>query len=104
MIRQPDFITKDMFTEAYEEVSRKKPHSLLHKVIFEAMEGSLSVQVLHIGSFDNEPESFAKMDEFAKDNKLVRINNYHREIYLTDARKTAPEKRKTILRYQVKMC
>lgn len=104
MIKQPDFITKDMFTAPYEEVSRKKPHPLLQEVIFEAMEDSLCVQVLHIGSYDNEPESFAKMDEFAKDNKLVRINNYHREIYLTDVRKTAPEKRKTILRYQVKKC
>jgi hypothetical protein len=102
MIKQPDFITKGMFEAAYEAVRKKKPHPLLQEVVFEAMEDSLCVQMLHIGTFDDEPESFAKMDAFAKENQLERINHCHREIYLTDARKTVPEKRQTILRYPVK--
>ncbi len=102
MIKQPDFITKEMFVAAYEAVGRKKPHPLLQEVTFEMLEDSLCVQILHIGVFDDEPESFAKMDAFSRKNQLERINHYHREIYLTDARKTAPEKRQTILRYQVK--
>ncbi len=102
MIKQPNFITKEMFKEAYEEVRKKKPSVLLKDVIFEEMEDCECIQILHSGTFDSEPESFAKMDIFAKDNQLERINYYHREIYLSDARKTVPEKRKTILRYQVK--
>jgi len=58
--------------------------------------------MLHIGSYDNEPESFAKMNAFAQQNNLSRINAVHREIYLSDARKVQPEKLKTILRFQVK--
>lgn len=101
MIKQPDFITKEMYETAYKEVSKKKPNILLEKVRFETIQEHKCVQVLHLGSFDNEPESFVKMDVFTNENQLERINYYHREIYLTDARKTAPEKRKTILRYQV---
>ncbi len=102
MIRQPDYITKEMFESARTLTAKKKPHPLLDDVVFDAMEDGKSVQMLHIGSFDDEPASFAKMDAFAMENGLERLNRYHREIYLGDARKTAPEKRRTILRYQVK--
>lgn len=102
MIRQPDFITKEMFESAYRVVEKKKPHPLLKEVVFDTMEDGQCVQVLHKGSFDDEPVSFAKMDAFAKDSGFERVNHYHREIYLNDAKKTAPEKRQTILRYQVK--
>lgn len=57
---------------------------------------------MHLGSFDDEPELFEIMNAFAKENKLERINYYHREIYLSDARKTEPDKRRTVLRYEVK--
>lgn len=102
MIKQPDFITKKMFEAAYEEVGKKKPNALLKEVVFEAIAEHECVQVLHLGTFDSEPESFEKMGAFAKENKLERINYYHREIYLSDPRKTEPEKRRTILRYEVK--
>lgn len=102
MIKQPDFITKEMFETAYEEVKKKKPHILLKEVRFETIEEHKCVQILHLGSFDDEPASFEKMNAFANENQLERINYYHREIYLSDARKTEPEKRRTILRYQVK--
>lgn len=65
------------------------------------MEDSTCIQLLHKGPFDNESLSFAKMDKFAKEQNLSRLNYFHREIYLSDSRKTAPEKLRTILRYQV---
>ena len=102
MIRQPDYITKEMFESAFEAVEKKKPHLLLKEVVFDSMEEGKSIQVLHTGSFDDEPESFSKMDIFAKEKGLERLTHCHREIYLNDARTTALEKRQTILRYQVK--
>lgn len=102
MIRQPDFITREMFDTAYEAVEKKKPHRLLKEVVFNTMEDKQCIQMLHKGSFDDEPASFAKMAEFIKDRGLERVGYSHREIYLNDARKTAPDKRHTILRYQIK--
>jgi len=101
MIRQPDYITREMFEAALEVVKKKKFHPLLKEIVFDTMEDGKSIQMLHIGSFDDEPASFAKMDMLAKDNGLKRLNQYHREIYLKDARKTKPEKMMTILRFQV---
>ena len=61
------------------------------------------MQILHVGSYDAEPESFIKVDEFCFFHNLQRANNeWHREIYLSDARKVEPEKLKTVLRVQVK--
>lgn len=101
MIRQPDFITGEMFDTAYDETAKKKPHQLLEGVEFGEMTEGKCIQILHAGSYDSEPESFARMDSFAEENGLKRLYGHHREIYLNDARKTAPEKRRTILRYQV---
>jgi len=102
MIRQPAYITKEMYEAALEAVKKKKPHPLLKEIVFDTMEDGKSIQMLHIGSFNDEPVSFAKMDMLVKDNGLERLNQYHREIYINDARKTKPEKRMTILRFQVK--
>jgi Uncharacterized conserved protein len=101
MIRQPDCITEEMFAETYETVCRKKPHPLLDQVVFGSMEDGLSIQLLHKGSFDNEPESFARMDSYAVEHGYVRSGYQHREIYLNDARKTAEGKRLTVLRYGI---
>ena len=101
MIRQPEWITIELFHHVYETVNKKKPHPFLADVAFAGMEDGLSVQMLHHGSFDSEPESFAMMDAYAAGYGLKRTGHRHREIYLNDARKTAPDKRKTILRYQV---
>lgn len=100
MIKQPDFITRDMFDAAFAVTEKKKPHPLLKEAVFTSMEDGESVQILHTGPYDDEPQSFAKMDAFVQEAGRTRLNQYHREIYLTDARKTAPEKKKTILRYQ----
>ncbi|MCK5197135.1 MAG: GyrI-like domain-containing protein, partial [Spirochaetales bacterium] len=60
------------------------------------------VQMMHLGSYDNEPESFKQMEQYCKENKLTRESKQHREIYLSDVRKVSPEKLKTVLRFKVK--
>lgn len=101
MIRQPDFVTKDIAEEAIEVTKHKKPHVLLDDVRFESIEEGKCLQMLHIGSYDNESDSFSKMKDYCLENNLRRVSEKHREIYITDARKTAAEKLKTVLRYKV---
>ena len=102
MIRQPDFVTAEVVNKAFEIVRKKKPHPLLDEVIFGTIEDGLSVQMLHLGSYDDEPKSFKIMNDFIANNNLVKNSLIHREIYLSDARKTQPDKLKTVLRYMVK--
>ena len=101
MIRQPDFITTEMIQSALEKVRIKKPNPLYEEIFFDTICDGKCIEMLHIGSYDNEPVSFAQMDEFARENGLYRVSDSHREIYLNDANRTKPEQRKTILRYQV---
>lgn len=102
MIRQPDFVTEEVFQRALETAKKKKANPLFNEVTFDTMEDGLSVQMMHVGPYDDEAESFAKMKEFIKDNNLEIVTLVHREIYISDARKVAPEKLKTVLRYRVK--
>ena len=101
MIRQPEFVTADFAAGIIEQVKKKKSLPLLDKVKFESFVDGNCVQMLHIGMYDNEPQSFAGMEVFAESQGLVRRNRTHREIYLSDARKTQPDSLKTILRFQV---
>lgn len=101
MIRQPDFVTQEVVNRAFENVRKKKNHPLLDDVTFKTMEDGLSVQMLHIGSYDDEPQSFEQMKKFVKENNLEITTLNHREIYLSDARKTEKSKLKTVLRYMV---
>lgn len=101
MIRQPDFVTQDIFDLAKEKVRKKSPTPLLDQVAFEEIEDGRCVQMMHIGTFDSEPLSFARMDEFLLDQGLARKSKIHKEIYISDLRKTKPEDLKTVLRYFV---
>ena len=101
MIRQPNFVSEELLQQALEQVQRKKPNPLFAEIRFDAMQDGLCVEILHIGSYDNEPASFAKMDQFAAAHGLRRAKDYHREIYLSNANRVEPSKRKTILRYPV---
>ncbi len=101
MIRQPEFVTPDFAAEMLARAQRKKPSELLDQVRFKTLTEGLCVQMLHLGSYDREPESFQLMADYCRQNQLVRKSRRHREIYLTDARKTAPGKLKTVLRIQV---
>lgn len=101
MIRQPNFITKDMVQSALELVKKKKPTRLLDEIQFHTIQEKVCVEILHIGPFDDEPESFEKMDQFVAENSLRRIEGFHQEIYLNNAKRVPKSKLKTILRYQV---
>ena len=101
MIRQPDFVTKEVFDLAMEMTKKKKPNKLLDDVVFGEIEEGMCVQMMHIGPYDDEYKSFEVMKEFIKDNNLVIKSLAHREIYISDVRKIALEKLKTVLRYMV---
>ncbi len=104
MIRQPEFVTDEVFLSAAETVQRKKGLNTDKARLVTFKEG-LCVQCMHLGSFDDEQASFAKMKEFMQQNGLIhepsQIGRHH-EIYLADPRKTEPSKRKTILRFPVR--
>ena len=102
MIRQPNFVTKDIVDKAFEIARKKKSNPLLDEVLFDTIEDGLSVQMLHIGPYDDEPQTFEKMKQFIEDNHLEIKTLRHREIYLSDARKVESAKLKTVLRYKVK--
>lgn len=102
MIRQPDFISEEMVLAALDQVKKKKPNPLLSEIRFASKPEERCIEILHTGSFDDEPASFAKMDQFAKEHGQIRDETCHREIYLNNANRVPKEKLQTILRYQVK--
>ena len=101
MIRQPDFVNPDYADRMLDWTREHKPHPLLAQVRFAQIEEGECIQMLHLGPYDDEPASFAHMETFASEQGLHRTHKTHREIYLSDARKTPPEKLKTVLRFQV---
>ena len=102
-IVQPDFITETMFESSIEEVKKKKDLPSIDKLRFETLNEGLSAQILHIGSYNNEPKTVKKLHDFIaeKGYSFDGLVQKHHEIYLSDMRKTASEKLKTILRQPV---
>jgi hypothetical protein len=101
MIRQPDFVDDSFAQMIIERTKKNKPSPLLEEVIFEEISDGKCIQMMHLGSYDNEPASFKQMEAFAEEQGYQRVSKVHREIYLSDARKVAPEKLKTVLRFQI---
>lgn len=101
MMRQPEFVTEEVAARAVDSVRKKKPELAVDKAVFGEWEDGLSVQMLHTGSYDDEPESFAQMAAFLAAQNLERRSLLHREIYLSDARRCDPAKQKTVLRWTV---
>lgn len=101
MIRQPEFVTQEFAKQAQEWAHTKNANQCIEKIEFTSCTDGKCVQMLHLGSYDNEPESFQIMEKFCSDNGLQRASRQHREIYLSDPRKVAPEKLKTVLRFKV---
>lgn len=101
MIRQPEFVTQDIFSHALELTKSKKNNELLDEIEFSTIEEGLCVQMMHIGSFDEEHKSFEVMEQFCEENNLLIKSKAHREIYISDFRRTAQDKLKTVLRYRV---
>ncbi|WP_429948420.1 GyrI-like domain-containing protein [Enterococcus sp. AZ101] len=102
MIRQPDFITEEIAFANLEQVTKKKPNPNNQKVKFETIEEGICVQMLHVGPYSEEGKTFEVMERYCSEHRLSRKTFSHREIYLSDGRKVAPEKMKTTLRYPVK--
>ncbi|MCJ7825536.1 MAG: GyrI-like domain-containing protein [Anaerolineales bacterium] len=101
MIMTPEWITVEMFADAIEQVREAKNPVALDKVRLEHYHEGLSVQIMHVGSFDDEGPVLAEMhSEFIPDNGYI-VNGKHHEIYLSDFRKVSPEKLKTVLRQPV---
>lgn len=101
MIRQPAFVDEAFAEFIKSEMMRKKKTPYLDLVQFERIEEGPCIQMLHKGSYDDEIKSFELMEAFSKEMGYRRKSKIHREIYLTNPGKVAPEKLKTILRFQV---
>ena len=108
MIRQPDFIGSKEFETAQAAVMKKKPHLKASQVRFQAYTEGKAVQAMHVGPYDEEPKTLSSMrrylDEIGEREALGSLSpegilRTHHEIYLSDPRKTEPEKRKTVLRH-----
>ena len=104
VIRLPDFVTKEDFEWAVEEATKKKKTDF-SKVEFLTYDEGECVQCMHIGSYDDEPATVALMHEYMESQGYVldiTDKRLHHEIYLSDARKVAPEKWKTVIRHPIK--
>lgn len=111
MIRQPEFVTDEVFQWAVRELKRKKPNLDISKARLESLAEGLCVQMMHIGPYENEPVSIERMEQFIVDQGYQNAISdrlpsgqvrRHHEIYLGDPRKTASDNMKTVLRHPVK--
>ena len=105
MIRQPEFVTENVFETAGSILIKKKPRLDLSRTKLKKINEGLCVQIMHHGSYDDEPDSIEKMKSY------IALNGYkedlsdkrlHHEIYLSDPRKCAPERIRTVIRHPIK--
>ena len=104
MIRLPDFVTPKDVAWAVETAVKKKKLDC-SSAEFMTIDEGLCVQIMHLGAFDEEPATVARMDAYLEQNGYVNDLNQdrlHHEIYLSDARKTAPETWKTVIRHPIR--
>jgi hypothetical protein len=101
MIMQPDFVTEEIYKQNLQAVKKKKNLPALEKLRFEKFDEGRSAQIMHIGPFSTEGANIAKIHEFIKSRSGKMIGKHH-EIYLSDFRRVAPDKMKTVLRQPFK--
>lgn len=104
LIRLPEFVTKEIFQWAIGEATEKKQIDF-SKVEFLTYEEGLCVQCMHLGPYDNEPETVQMMDRFAREQGYALDFNsgrHHHEIYLSDVRRCKPENLKTVIRHPIR--
>jgi len=101
MIMQPELVTKKMVQEAMEQVKTKKNPPSLPLVRFESFEEGEAAQIMHVGPFSEEGPTIEKLHAFIESSRKERKGKHH-EIYLSDIRRAAPEKWKTIIRQPIK--
>lgn len=102
MIMQPEIVTKEMIDDATRQVREKKNPAALDKVRYEKLDEGHSAQIMHVGPFSEEGPTIEKLHAFISENG-AELRDKHHEIYLTDIRRAAPERWKTILRQPVTM-
>lgn len=100
MMMQPDHISEAMYQEALAQLHKKRPSPALEKLRFEIFHEGLSLQIMHIGPYAEEPATIEKVDAFARQNGYARHGKHH-EIYIGDPRRVDPAKLKTVLRHPV---
>jgi hypothetical protein len=100
MIMQPDHVTAKHVNAATKQLREKKNPLALDKIRFESYHEGLSVQILHIGPYDDEGPTIAQMHKFIDENGY-QLHMKHHEIYLSDPRRSKPEKLKTVLRQPI---
>lgn len=105
MIRQPEFVTEEVFEQAKLVLKKKKPALDLSKARLMKMTEGLCVQIMHKGSYDDEPASIEQMKRFLDENGYIEDfseGRFHHEIYLSDPRKSSPDRLKTVIRHPIK--
>lgn len=101
MIKQPEFVDNDLVIIAIEQVRKKKALAQLATIKFEPLSEGVCAQILHKGPFSEEGPTIEKLHQFIKENGY-QFNGHHHEIYLSDPRRSAPEKLKTIIRQPIR--
>ncbi|MGB0175183.1 MAG: hypothetical protein ACPF9F_02620 [Acholeplasmataceae bacterium] len=101
MIRQPDFVTQYDVDMIQKKVFEKKQDDAIKHILFEQMNETIQCQMMPIGSYDDETQSFKKMDIYIKSLGYQRMSYDHHEIYISDPRKTLIDRLKTVLRIQI---
>lgn len=101
MIRQPEFVSISFFNDIQSLVYKKKKDPTVLKTRYETIEEGLVCQMMHIGSYDDEPSTFSIMEDYTTNNGYDRISKIHKEIYISDARKVDQSKLKTTLRFKI---
>ncbi len=100
MMMQPEHITPEMFREAVAKARQKREGPAFDRLHLERFHEGLAVQTMHIGPYAEEPATIARMQAYAAENGYV-LRGKHHEIYLSDPRRTSPEKLRTVLRHPV---
>lgn len=102
MMRQPDFVTRNMINKAMDEVEKKKDPPALSKIRFESLNEGLCAQIMHIGPYSEEGSTVERLHNFIREKEYdfdgIRPGEKHHEIYLSDLRRTKPERLRTIIR------
>lgn len=101
MIMQPEYVTEDLVSKALEQVEKKKNPPALSKIRFEGFHEGMSAQIMYIGSYSAEGPSIKKLHNFIKETGH-ELRGKHHEIYLSDPRRSAPERMKTVIRQPMK--
>lgn len=105
MIRQPEFVTQEVYLNTKDEIAKKKTEIDVSKVRFESLDEGLCVQIMHNGPYDQEQSSIEQIIQYIEANHLeldFESGRKHHEIYLSDPRRCKPENLKTVIRYPVK--